>query len=561
MKPMLKSKTFIYTFILVLIAPAFALAQGGGGDQRGEIEGAQFVIVKGRKITLPPAIRNFEKIPLLPVSKAASQQTYQFKTYNFGLKTLSPSFRPVGLRVNEKQKEISGNYVKVGYGNYSTPFLEAYLGSLRSRDYVFNTYVRHLSSKNGPVFDENSGNSDTEVSLGGKYFNGINTVSGSLNYMGSKVHFYGYNPVLDLPASNIEQKFNGFSAKLGVEKTKKDELGTYHFLTDWSFFRDNLNARENKFAFDLGLGYRPNEKFQLSVQGIAIFSKREDAVETKRNYYSLRPRITYTGDIFSITGGVNLVDDNEDLPTAMDADEGLGIFPYVKLSVNPSASVGLYAGYEGDLEMNTFQGFAQDMPFLQPDFTLYNTEKSSDIFAGVEVELIEGVRLNGGLSIATLKRLPFFTNAITDSTRFEVIYDGGDTDRLNIFSELVYEKPNEIRSSLRFDFYDYTLATLTNPYHRPQFKATAHTTVFPIEKLTVKADLFYLGGLHGLNRAVNVEKELDSIIDLNIQGTYELSPQFGVFMQLNNVFGKEYERFLNYPNRGIQFLAGVSISF
>jgi len=559
MKSILNHSKLVYVLSFALLIPLISIAQDR--NETGEIENAEIVIRKDRKITLPPAIRNFEKIPQLPMVKAPSQQTYLFKTYSFGLKPLSPSFKPVGLKMNEKQKNITSNYVKAGFGNYSTPYVEAHLGSLRSKDFVYNTYVRHLSSRTGPVFNENSGNSDTEVIIGGKYFNQINTISGSLNYAGSKVHFYGYNPILDLDAESLERKYTDFSAKIGLEKTNKNEMGTYHFFTDWSFFKDNLGARENNYSFDLGLGYRPTEQIQISIQGIASFTKREDAIAVNRNYINIRPRVTYTGDIFSIAAGINLVDDNDDLPTAMDEDENLNIFPYVRLTVNPSANVSAYAGYEGDVEMNTFRSFAKEMPFLEPDFILFNTEKTSDIFAGIEADLTKGLRLNAGFSMATFKRLPFFTNSISDSTRFEVLYDTGNTDRLNVFGELAYEKSQVIRSSLRLDFYNYKLATLTNPYHRPQFKATANVTAYPMEKLTVTADIYFIEGLYGLNRESNVETNMDDIFDLNVQGTYELSPQFGVFLQLNNVFGKEYQRFLNYSSRGIQFLGGVSISF
>ena len=560
MKLGLKHRSIVFGLMISLVFPMLAVAQGER-NETGEIEEAEIVIRKDRKITLPGAIRNFEKIPQLPIRKAVSEQSYQFKNYSFQLKSLSPSFRPVGFRANEKQKTITGNYVKAGYGNYSTPYVEAHLGSLRSRDYVYNTYIRHLSSKTGPVFGENSGNSDTEVTVGGKYFNALNTVSGSLNYVSSNTHFYGYNPVLDLQAADIERKFSKFSTKLGVEKTNKNEIGTYRFITDWSFFRDNLNARENQFAFDLGLGYKPNDLLKLSLQGIAILSKREDTNTSNRSYFNIRPRATYTGDIFTLTVGANIADDNDDLPGAFDSDESLNVFPYARVWVKASSNISLYAQYDGDLEMNSFQKFAQEMPFIEADFTLFNTEKSSDLMVGTEVDLTKGVRINGGFSLASYKRLSFFTNSITDSTRFEVLYENTDTDVVNVFSELIFEKPNEIRSSLRFDYYDYQLPTFSNPFHRPQFKLTAHATAFPMDKLKVSADLYYLGGLYGLNRETNVESELDGIFDLNLLGNYDLSSQFGVFLQVNNVFGKEYERFLNYANRGIQFLAGISISF
>ena len=70
-----------------------------------------------------------------------------------------------------------------------------------------------------------------------------------------------------------------------------------------------------------------------------------------------------------------------------------------------------------------------------------------------------------------------------------------------------------------------------------------------------------MGGLAGLNRQSNLRTALNDIIDLNLQGKYDLKEEIGVFLQIRNIFGREYQRFLNYPNRGIQFLAGVALSF
>ncbi|GAB5525441.1 MAG: hypothetical protein Roseis2KO_33130 [Roseivirga sp.] len=552
-------RRFKLTFIL-LSAVAITQVYGQGGE--GTLEGdPEIIIDKTRKITLPAANRNFEKIPQLPVNPATTEQRYSFKSYNYSLSPLQPTFRAVRLPVTDTQTPITGNYVKAGYGNFGTPYLEAYLGSLRNENYVFNLYGRHLSSKKGPVFDDNSGSADTEIGVGGKYFNGSNTISGSLDYLGRKRHFYGYNPALDLTPADIEQKFTGFSATIGVEKTNKDEASDYHFLTDWGFFKDAFNARESQFNFDLGFSFRPMDKLEVKLQGLATFSSREDTEKVNRSFFNLRPRLLYYGDAFKLSVGTNFTRDNDDLSSFTGAGEGFRLFPHARIDINPSKGLNFYAGYEGDLEMNTFRSFADINPFLQADFLLFNTEKESDIFGGLNIDLAEGVRLNAGVSIASIERLPFFTNAITDSTRFEVLYDSEATDRTNIFSELAYESPGTFRSSLRFDFFDYKLVTLADAYHRPQYQALLNATMFPIEGLTVSGDLYYMGGLVGLNRESDIRTELDDIIDLNLEGKYDLNEQLGVFLQIRNIFGKEYERYLNYPNRGIQFLAGIAVSF
>ncbi|MCE7995510.1 MAG: hypothetical protein HEP71_26260 [Roseivirga sp.] len=547
------------TFILL---SAVAITQVYGQEGEGTLEGdPEIIIDKTRKITLPAANRNFEKIPQLPVNPAATDQRYSFKSYNYTLSPLQPTFRAVRLPIQDAQTAITGNYIKAGYGNFSTPYLEVYFSSLRNENYVFNLYGRHLSSKKGPVFDDNSGSADTEIGLGGKYFNGNNTISGSLDYLSRKRHFYGYNPALDLTPGDIEQKFTGFSAKIGVTKTNKDEASDYHFLTDWGFFKDAFNARESQFNFDVGFSFKPNDNLEVKLQGLATFSSREDTEKVNRSFVNLKPRLLYYGTSFKLSAGANFATDNDDLSTFAGAEDGFKVFPHIRIDLNPSKGLNFYAGYEGDLEMNTFRSFADINPFLEADFALFNTEKESDIFGGLNIDLAEGVRLKAGVSIASLQRLPFFTNAITDSTRFEVLYDTDAIDRTNIFSELVYENPGSFRSSLRFDFYDYKLVTLTDAFHRPQYQALLNATTFPVEGLTVSGDLYYVGGLVGLNRESAIRTELDDIIDLNLEGKYDLNEQLGVFLQIRNIFGKEYQRYLNYPNRGIQFLAGIAVSF
>lgn len=537
-----------------------ALAQGG------ELEEAEIVIRKDRKITLPPATRNFEKIPQLPVQKAQSEQTYTFHEYALSLTPIQPNFRAVNLAINDKKKEITGNYLKLGYGNYGTILGEAYLGSVRNPTYLYNLYVRHRSSAKGPVYDKNSGDNQTDVVLGGKFFNGTNTIWGDLQYGERKVHFYGYNPVLELEPDMIERRFTSFSARAGVQKTALDEATIYHFNTYWDFLRDNFEARESRFNFDLGLGYKFNEEFQFRVQGLVTFSSREnrqDALKVGRNYYSAKPRLEYFGSGFTIKAGANLATDNDDLTQiATTAEDGFKVYPFFRLDINPVKSVNIYGGYEGDLEFNSFQSFTNENPFLGLDFILLNTDKESDIFAGLNVNLTNGFRVNAGFSLASLQRLAFFTNNISDSTRFDALYDTDAVERTNVYGELAYERTeNNIRSALRFDFYDYKLNSLEDPYHKPQYQATFNNAFSPIENLRVSADIYYLGGLIGLNQESNTRVEMDDILDMNLGGNYNLNDKVSLFLELKNIFGKKYERYLNYPTRGIQFLGGLTVSF
>jgi hypothetical protein len=552
----MKKRTPLFTIILVM---AFSISAMG---QAGQLEEAEIVIRKDRRITLPPANRNFEKIPQLPVQNAKSEQTYSFTEYTLNLTPIQPNFRAVNLVMNEKQKEITGNYFKLGYGNFGTLMGEAYLGSVRNPTYLYNLYIRHRSSSRGPVFDKNSGDGRTDVVLGGKFFNGTNTISGDIQYGSRKVHFYGYDPVLDLTPDLIERNFTSFTARAAVEKTALDEVVSYHFRTNWDFFRDNFEARESRFNFDMGYGYNFTSELHFDLRGLVTFANIEDTERIGRNYYNFKPRLSYFGKKFSLTAGANLATDNDDLTQiTTTAENGFKIYPSFRVDLSPTSSINVYAGYEGDLEFNSFQDFSSENAFLQSDFTLLNTEKLNDIYGGINLDLTRGLRVNAGVSMASLQRLAFFTNSITDSTRFEVLYDGGEVNRTNVYGEVLYEKEGAVRSALRFDFFDYQLNTLADAYHKPQYQAVFNNSFFPIDKLKVSADLYYLGGLVGLNRESNTRVELDDIIDLNIGGDYDVSGRVSVFLQFKNIFGQEYERYLNYKARGIQFLGGLTVSF
>lgn len=541
-------KKLILTFLLL------ALGLGQMWAQTNEVEEAEIVIRKDRKIVLPLATRNFEKIPQLPKLEIPEVQQYRFRTFDLNLNPFLPSFRTVPFNDPEEQKALKNNYVKLGYGNYITPYLEAYLGSKRADNFLYNVYVRHRSSARGPVADENSANGQTEAVAGGKFFDGTNAIAGSLIYNRFNTHYYGYNPVLDLPSDDIEQVFNKFSAKFSVNRTRKDVPYDYHFTTIWGFFKDINDARENKFYFDAGADLEINANWKAELNLLATFSNRNDLVEETRNYMNLMPRAMYNNDAFDLQIGFNLAGDN-------DSGRGIKIYPAVEGGYLVNSRTRVYLGFEGDVEMNTFESMARENPWLTRGFDLRNTEKVTDLYGGASLKLIDDLNLNLKASYARLNDLTFITNDISDSTRFNVLYDTETVDRLTISSSLNFEKKDLIRSALTFDYFNYGLGTLAEAWHRPEFKVDFNNTFYPIKDLVFTVDFYYMGGLIGLNGETGQSQALDDIFDLNFGARYSINPRIGVFLKLNNLFGQEYQRYLNYPSRGIQALGGVSFTF
>jgi len=58
-----------------------------------------------------------------------------------------------------------------------------------------------------------------------------------------------------------------------------------------------------------------------------------------------------------------------------------------------------------------------------------------------------------------------------------------------------------------------------------------------------------------------VLRQTDTIVDLNLKADYRFTNNFTIFAMANNLLGKKYERFVNYPGKSINLIGGVTYSF
>ena len=161
------------------------LKHGPTGNRKCEIE-----IVKEREITLPSADRNFEKIPPRPSEPIKPPITYDFKPFSFQAPQLNPQIRPLKLKQESKRK-VYGGFLRLGYGNYVSPLLEAYYNTTRDKNKLVGAHLYHTSSDKGPIDDRNSGGGSTGLSVFEEHsqrdFN-----SGNAGFETRTTHFYGY---------------------------------------------------------------------------------------------------------------------------------------------------------------------------------------------------------------------------------------------------------------------------------------------------------------------------------------------------------------------------------
>jgi len=524
----------------------------------GEIEKVEIEIVKERQIVLPKANRNFEKVPPRPAEPIKPEITYDFKNISFMSGDYNPSIRPLRLQT-EPISKLYGNYVSGGFGNYSSPMLEAYLTNKRSKDKFYGLKFFHQSYGTGPVDKENSSSGNTELSLFGKTFGRYGSTGGFLNFENFRNRFYGYQQDPMIEQSPEKQGYTIISLGGYVENPKNADFN-YKIGGGFSYLSDRFDASESEVNLTLQSDYDLTEESKIIINSEYYLITRKDAlVEAKpRHIFKVKPAYQFSLiENLKFTAGLNVALENDTIGKS----KAFHVYPDVKAEYQLSKSVEVYAALTGDIDKVSLNTLAHENPWLDSNIGIYNTNRTMEFSGGLKGKLGSKVAFGTGVSLANLKDLYFHKNNALDRARFITVYDEGNTQRTNLFGELSFSQADKIRLSLRGDLFGYSTDEVEAAWHRPTYRMTLNSSFNIVDKFVINADLLTQGGAKAFDVDTNTVLTLDPAFDLNLRLNYFVSSQFSIFVKGNNLLGKDYQLYLNYPVRGLQILGGLTYVF
>ncbi|MFD2570365.1 TonB-dependent receptor [Spirosoma soli] len=531
--------------------------------KEGEVDNQEITVEKSRKIELPPANRLFNKIPSLKPSAEQRKLTYEFEDRK--LTVGDPRITPGVLAPTATQPDETpsyNNYVKVGAGNYSSFLGEGFVGITNLSNLALEGSARHLSSGIGPVDGKNSAQSDTRLRLTGKYLTDAFKFQADLGFDRNAYYFYGYSrqfaesPGFD--REQIRQRLNTVNFRVGIENAKSESAIDYSLRTGITSLRDLYNASETDWGtnFNASLGISDNV-FALVAADAYVTQRSDGSIVDNRNLFRVKPTFKYTSPLFTITAGINAVNQTDQRQGINDTRA----FPVVDVDVVPVGNIHFFAGVDGDINRNTLRSLLSENKWLAPQVLLANTVKSLDIYGGSKGNLGGGFSYEAKVSYASYRNFSTFNNSFPDTTKFFVLYDGGVSKVLTISGQLGYNQKDKFRSTLKGDFFRYGLDRLEEAWGRPRFAGTWTNSYTLNKKLFITADLYFYEGMQNKNFVSNVTYTLKPIYDANIKIDYFLGKQVSAFVSLNNIFGQNYQRYLYYQVQGLNFLGGISYSF
>lgn len=527
------------------------------------------VITKDRKVELPPANRVFEKIPPVKTNPEDRQMKYSFfdrklkgiEEVKFNPNVVSPD----GGKKKEEEEKYN-NYISLGAGNFGRIFGELYVNSAQDSKMIFGVHAMHNSTTRGPVDDKNSANMYDKAELTGKYLADKFQVIGGLSYNRDQYYFYGYKrPRVEFDRNEIKQILNTLNFNVGFENIAPNPRVDYSLKTNIRSLKDNYAAQETDWTTTFN-AYFPiiEDKFIALVDADANMAQRSDGEVDKRNLFRVEPSFKVNLNRFGASIGYKAVNEFDEVKK-INRTKG---FPTVELTYKLPSLIYVFAGYDGDIVRNTLGSFLNENPYLKPQTKLLNTEKLQEYYVGGKGDIGSGFSFNFRGSMGYYKNLYYFNNyspkateILGDTAKFTVLYDSLKTQYVNVNVQLNYQPAQIWRTYLRTEINHYQKRSYEKPFHRPLVTVKWGNTLIVSDRLVANLDLAYIGKTFAKNPTTNAIVTNKAIFDMNTEFDYLFGKQFTAFVKLNNILGKKYERYLYYPQQGLNFLVGVNFSF
>ena len=571
--------------------------QPGRGKVRGTIQDAEIEIVKDRVNTLPEATRNFEKIKLAPPPKPTRQLTYSYPDFRLPATRLAPVTQVLTI-APEELEPLTGNYLKLGGGNYGTLYGRAHLHSTRNNQYSYGLDVRHQSSGSGPVDGSNSAVAQTSVAATGEYYQGTAALGLSLDYARERYHFYGYDRALlaDVPSADaIQQTFNRFGVRAYARQRAPDAQVQYEVGVGYQHWQDAYTSSENNLLVDAKAGYALGETSRITLQANGSFITEKESLNLpqpstesgsrSRNFIQATPAYELTSKTgLSLTLGATFGYSSE--PQYGGSNPG-GVG---KGAINPAVRVGyavvpekfeVYAGAGGAIQRVTRYDLTQENPWLGrgTSQSVADTHYGPTGYLGLTAAPTSGLSLAARATYGRTHNLYFYNNRNTAfdgaaplGSRYALVYDSAAVGVLTVHGELLYSASDKYRVGLKADYNHYGVQYLAQAYGRPAFLSTLYGTYNATDKLLLGADFYYYSPNYGTAYSAGYnpnggifyqasDRQIDAVIDLSARAEYRVTPKFSIFALGNNLTGRRYQRFLNYPVKGINVIGGLAYSF
>jgi hypothetical protein len=503
-----------------------------------------------------PILRNAVKINLSATPLSADTSRPRL-AYNIPAQNLFFAYQPISLKPLSLTQDTGlqlgiRNYVKVGYGNFTTPYVDAAVSFGDGRKSLLNLYGNYISSK-GKI--ENQDFSELQLKGTGSYFTPKNEVYGSAGINARQYYQYGYNHALHTyPKDSVSRKYQDFFVSAGLRNTTVNSFDVNYDpnITAHVFSREN-KVNESSLIINAPVEKKFSESVSFKVTGTANITSLTNNVTTvntsiTNNLFQIAPELAYYSDKFTFHGGVTPSWDNG----------VLSVLPNVYGEAQLQHKVFLVqAGWVGRFINNSFRSLSTYNPYMADPTFLANT-KEVQYYGGIKATVGKHFSFNAKAAFITYNNMPLFINDKKDGKSFTVVNESKMND-IQLHGDMSMVSQDKFSLTAALDVNTYSgLKDNINAWGLIPVQLIGSFRWNAFKQVLLKADLFAFSQVPAFYN--NTETKTNGT-DLSAGAEFKINKKFSAWLDLNNILNNKYQRWNNYPVYGLNVIGGIIVHF
>ncbi len=601
METMRKLSYMKYLTLLI----AFAVAAGSlmAQEDNNTLEEQTVVIYN----EYSPVLKDASRIQSLPViaDTIKVEPKFEYSVMPTMYRTsFTPSKIPAATVKGEALKPLSTGFVKLGYGNYISPFAELYINSKRQKNYSVGISAHHHSSfgkiKNYLNQKIYSGYDDSHIEAFGKKIFAKSVLSGKVYFSSNGIYYYGYDPKVYGNTDTInwdtfdyvntrdeveKQRFNRVGANMAIESQQtgrkhwnyKFGAGYQYFFTktkDWQHKVDvganiGRSVKSIDYGLDLGFLYNYNKDIILlpwdpNTKPSSIYN---DII------FNAKPYFKFENEKWNIRAGAKLIY----LEEHRTASKGqyFYVYPDVYAQLNISNTLIPYISYGGHLQNNNLELISTINPFVSNHYTYYNTSYQHEANLGIKAIISKKIYLHLNANYSHINNMGFFVNDTLEPLRNKFLMEYMDVDRVGAYAELsMRDLAPGLDIMLKAHYYYYIKLGDPNvlnspkiadarPWQMPDLDVSLRAAYRLTNKISFGVEGYFLNRCFAKEYVEGVQyaKKMKAVVDVNLFGEYKFDDNFSAFLYLNNIACQRYYIWNNYRAQGFNAMIGLTYLF
>lgn len=507
-----------------------------------------------------PVLRNAVKINF-SASQLNADSSRPKLDYNIPPQNLFYSYEPIPLKPVALAMDSNlylglRNYIKAGFGNFSTPYVSAGFSFGDGKKSLLNLYADYISSKGKIKYQDYS---QLTLKATGSFFRPKYEAYGGATLSQRDTYLYGYDhSKYDYKKDSIRNQFQDIDIYAGIRNTVPGEYGVnYNPTAHVISFTNKDKLTESSLVLSAPLEKQFGEAFAFKVEGKADITSYSTKnlqpanIKFSNNIFQVAPSLSVSTPRFSINGGI--------IPTW---DNGKFVWlpnVYVEAQV-PNKMFLLQAGWVGRYTKNTFRNLSAINPYLQTLSAQTNT-KEIEYYGGIKATVGKHFNFSAKAGFIKMTNLPFFINdTARDNKTFKLSNETRVND-LRVHGDLSYINQDKFTLTAGLTFNGYTgMQNNARAWNTVPMEFTGSLRWWAFRQVLLKGDFYAFGGGNYLVKG-NTAGSFSGGSDLSAGIEFKVNKMFSAWLDVNNILNNRYERWHNYQVYGLNLIGGLRVNF